>query len=131
MVSIEQGESKEMWEKITFPKDAEIVMYQFPWTKNPLQKTLNEDEKNWKEIKKWAPEWAYSCIFKDKYSKTIKGIYILDWIVKSTQGMDEEDFYFDREANTVRKVLWKCTTYVKTRIKNLFLKFDPELMKMV
>lgn len=45
--------------------------------------------------------------------------------------MSEEDRYFDREANEVFKTIGKCKQYVKTRIINLFLEFDPKNMKIV
>lgn len=79
------------------------------------------------KVKENAPKDAYWFVIENRKSL----LYIIDGKVKSTDRMSEEDRFFDREAHEVAKTIWRCKKYVVTRIKNLFLKFDKNSMKII
>lgn len=113
-----------------FPKEVKFVVYRTN-VRESIKKLLQEEDKNRKKIKEIAPENAYGFVLEDKYHKKLPIFYVLDWVVKTTDWMTEEDRYFDREANMVLKTIGECKQYVKTRILDLFLKFNPKTMQIV
>lgn len=123
-------QSKENSELFIFPENAKFVVYKTN-TKKDIIKTLSETQKSIKSIKKRAPRNSYWFNFEDADHNKLPWFYIINWEIKKTNRMSEEDWYFDREANQVFKSIGKCKQYVKTRIIDLFLKFDPKNMKIV
>lgn len=113
-----------------FPKNAKFIIYRTN-TKESIKRILIEDQKNWQKIKKIAPSNSYGFVLEDENHHKLPWFYILDWVVKTTNWMTEEDRYFDREANMVLKTIGECEQYVKTRILDLFLKFNPKTMKII
>lgn len=113
-----------------FPQNAKFIIYKTS-TKESIKNILLEEQKNWKTIKKIAPENSYWFILEDENRNKLPWFYILDGQIKNTDWIWDEDWYFDMELNQVNKKFWKCKQYVKTRILDIFLKFDPRTMKIV
>lgn len=124
------GKNQENQRNNIFPENIKYVIYKTN-TKNDIIKILSLNQKNIKSIKRRAPDDSYWFILEDENHNRIPWFYILDWEIKSTNRMSDEDWYYDREASQVVKTIGKCKKYVKTRILNLFLKFDPKTMKII
>ncbi|MDD3262956.1 MAG: hypothetical protein PHR61_03850 [Candidatus Absconditabacteria bacterium] len=123
-------QSKENSQLFAFPENAKFVVYKTN-TKKDIIKILSENQNSIKSLKKRAPKNSYGFNLEDANHNKLPGFYIIDGEIKRTNRMSEEDRYFDREANEVFKTIGKCKQYVKTRIINLFLEFDPKNMKIV
>lgn len=117
--------NKQQEKKSTFKRKLHYIIYKTRTWRDIKKLFLNKI--NIDKIKKNAPQDAYWFVLENKKSL----LYIIDGEIKTTDRMNEEDRYFDREANEVEKAIWRCKKYVVTRIKNLFLKYDKNSMKMI
>lgn len=118
-------------ENIEFPKNAAFVVYLFPEDGKPFEKYIEENEKDLDKLKKIAPEWSYGFILKDDKKKKLL-TYIIDGMI-----CDDEDVFFDSKLKEAydkfknSKLFVQCSVYVKTRIKDVLLGFNPKTMKTI